>query len=368
MSDEAPESLVERISQIKADDERQFPAQDSIIDSPTEKIRFVVSDSDNEREPKDNFDIRSDSIFSNNNSANSNNEIFDFVYESSRFLDFDSHREDLKNQFNESASTDSHFSNFNYKEYNVNVCTFNVAECSPYDNGSLRNTISQFNSLFSNLSCSLNSHNELIVIVLQEVDMSAQYLAFDSFNYGSSYKIDQWKQYFEVAFKSKIVETSVCGSLMMIFVYDKLLKLAKENFDFQTMRLGIAGMAGNKSAIGLHIEILGSYICIIGCHLSAHEQNLYNRMEEINRIEKNMNFTSNKIPLSEHDSVIFLGDMNFRCVGNPKEIFELIDSKKYKELAKMDQLKQNWQGIFPDYNEPELNFPPTYKFFKNSTY
>ena len=117
----------------------------------------------------------------------------------------------------------------------------------------------------------------------------------------------------------------------------------------------------------LKIELLGSAICVIGCHLAAHENKLKKRIKNIQEVWNEISFRQNTLSIEEHDIIFWCGDMNFRVEKlSFEEAKSLIWQKKYTELAQFDQLNANKHICFPGFKEHELNYPPTFKFLTNS--
>ena len=107
-------------------------------------------------------------------------------------------------------------------------------------------------------------------------------------------------------------------------------------------------------------------MCVIGCHLPAHDYKLKKRIEAIRDAWKYLHFEPNKISLQQHDIILWCGDMNFRVEKSFEAAKSLIWQKHYSKLAQFDQLNANKDVCFPGFKEHEFDYPPTFKFLPNS--
>ena len=114
------------------------------------------------------------------------------------------------------------------------------------------------------------------------------------------------------------------------------------------------------------IELLGSTMCVIGCHLPAHDNKLKKRMEAIRDVWNEVSFKNKTFAIKQHDIILWCGDMNFRVEKSFETAKSLIWQKQYTKLAQFDQLNANKDTCFPGFKEHELNYPPTFKFLLNS--
>ncbi|EAX97351.1 Endonuclease/Exonuclease/phosphatase family protein [Trichomonas vaginalis G3] len=123
----------------------------------------------------------------------------------------------------------------------------------------------------------------------------------------------------------------------------------------QQLRLGVAGILANKSALIYHMIISRASFYVVGCHLAPHTGNNKERLAQIELILK-------QIP--ECDYIIILGDMNFRILLPYKNAVEFANEHKISELLETDQLKAglNFTDILTGFEEGPITFPPTYKF------
>ncbi|MES1905616.1 MAG: Inositol-1,4,5-trisphosphate 5-phosphatase 1 [Paramarteilia canceri] len=217
-------------------------------------------------------------------------------------------------------------------------------------------------SMFKNIL-----ESDISVIVLEEVDMSAKNLITDIVDHKKCKNYSNWKNYFKrIKETTQDMSSQLAGSLAMFLIVDRSLQIINEHIEWKTINLALKDYLGNKSAIGLSIELKEQRLCFIGCHLPAHEERLEERNKAIKTIKKEIRFQSNRKKIADHDSVIWAGDFNYRLVGPESYILGLIEENDYKKLAKLDQLKENWTSIIPEYCESALKFEPTFKYRPNT--
>uniref|UniRef100_A0A0N5B826 IPPc domain-containing protein n=1 Tax=Strongyloides papillosus TaxID=174720 RepID=A0A0N5B826_STREA len=122
---------------------------------------------------------------------------------------------------------------------------------------------------------------------------------------------------------------------------------------------------GNKGGVGISIEMNNSTVLFINSHLAAGNRETERRNQDFRDITR-MTFKDGKT-LTDHDSVFWLGDLNYR-LDTPltqEEICYMCDTGKFKELLQYDQLTRAKEigHVFYGYEEyKEINFLPTYKF------
>src|ERR1019366_5384632 len=80
-------------------------------------------------------------------------------------------------------------------------------------------------------------------------------------------------------------------------------------------------------------------------------------------ISEGLRFQRNRA-IDDHDTVIWLGDFNYRIGLSNERARQLIKDGDLDTLYKNDQLNiQMTHGqVFPFYSESRITFPPTYKF------
>lgn len=156
------------------------------------------------------------------------------------------------------------------------------------------------------------------------------------------------------------------GTALMMFVKQSEVDYVR-NVEGATKKTGLGGMAGNKGGIAVSFSFANTSFCFITAHLAAGLNNVDERHNDYKTISSGLIFSRGR-RIKSHDSVIWLGDFNYR-VGLPYDyVKEIIRAGEYETLFEHDQLnKQMVKGeTFPFYNEMQITFPPTYKFDNNS--
>ncbi|KAK7578145.1 hypothetical protein V9T40_010350 [Parthenolecanium corni] len=216
-----------------------------------------------------------------------------------------------------------------------------------------------------------NSLPDFYIIGLQEVKSQPHNLVVDSlFN-------DPWTNAFKTALAPydyvKVKTTRLVGLLLNIFCLRKHVIHLRDIGTEQT-RTGLMGLWGNKGAVTIRLQIYGCSMCLVNCHLAAHDHAIRERIDDYNAI-----LQGQKLPFKDtstilfHDYVFWFGDLNFRLSDEStltsKEIIKKIDSKQFEWLLEKDQLRQVMGSgeAFSELTENELKFKPTYKFFVGSS-
>ncbi|XP_047533359.1 phosphatidylinositol 4,5-bisphosphate 5-phosphatase A-like isoform X1 [Vanessa atalanta] len=242
--------------------------------------------------------------------------------------------------------------------------TWNVATKSPgQDLNSLLDFPSQFNKN--------KSLPDFYVIGLQEVKSQPQNMLMDSLF------TDQWTSMFNkiLCRQGFIVAKNIRLQGIMLLVYTQMKHVINlRDIEAQYTKTGLGGLWGNKGAVSVRFNIYGCSVCLVNCHLTAHEHLLADRINDYNTIIKEHGYhlteTSN---ILYHDYVFWIGDLNFRTHHpvtsslSPEEIvdaLQTVEKDKYTSILKYDQLLAVIDSgeAFSEFMEPEIRFPPTYKF------
>ena len=157
------------------------------------------------------------------------------------------------------------------------------------------------------------------------------------------------------------------GIIMYLFIQTKQISnITSVQYAFH--KLGFGGIAANKGAVAISIQYSTSKICFVTSHLSAGLGNMEQRHIDYKMVNENLSFGNKNININAHNGIIWMGDLNFRINLSNEEVRHLIHTKNYNALLVNDQLhKQMMDGeSFPFFEEMEINFPPTYKFDKNT--
>ncbi|XP_026734789.1 inositol polyphosphate 5-phosphatase K-like isoform X2 [Trichoplusia ni] len=242
--------------------------------------------------------------------------------------------------------------------------TWNVATKNPgQDLNALLDFPSQFNKN--------KPLPDFYVIGLQEVKSQPQNMLMDSLF------TDAWQSSFNKILCRQGYIIAKCTRLqgILLLVYTQMKHVTHlRDIEAQYTKTGLGGMWGNKGAVSIRFNIYGCSVCLVNCHLTAHEHLLADRINDYNTIIKQHQYhVSETTNILYHDYVIWMGDLNFRTdhpTGSsptPEEIvatLQKIEKDKYATLLKHDQLIAVMDSgeAFSEFTEQDIRFPPTYKF------
>ncbi|OBT50134.1 hypothetical protein VE04_09626, partial [Pseudogymnoascus sp. 24MN13] len=152
------------------------------------------------------------------------------------------------------------------------------------------------------------------------------------------------------------------GAALCIYVKSSVLHLVK-HVEGSTKKTGLSGMAGNKGAVAIRMEYANTSICFVTAHLAAGFANYDERNKDFHTIHQGLKFQRNRV-IDDHDTVIWLGDFNYRIGMSHDRVTALVKSQDLSSLYDNDQLNiQMMAGLaFPHYSESMITFMPTYKF------
>lgn len=152
------------------------------------------------------------------------------------------------------------------------------------------------------------------------------------------------------------------GAALMVFVKSSALKKIK-NVEGSVKKTGMSGMAGNKGAVAIRMDYGNTRICFVTAHLAAGFANYEERNRDYRTISHGLRFQRNR-SIEDHDTIIWLGDFNYRIGLSDDKVRRLIDAGDLETLYANDQL--NLQMVagrtFPHYSEARITFMPTYKY------
>jgi inositol-1,4,5-trisphosphate 5-phosphatase len=132
---------------------------------------------------------------------------------------------------------------------------------------------------------------------------------------------------------------------------------------------GHDGTYGNKGACVCSLKYgeTTSFL-FVTAHFEAHDDNLQLRNENYAVILKAIQRCCKCDPLSCHNYCFFTGDLNYRIDSTYAVVKKLAHAARYAELLEYDQLSSEKRAmrVFSGFFEGEIEFPPTYRFNKNS--
>ncbi|KAK8255740.1 SacI homology domain-containing protein [Phyllosticta capitalensis] len=152
------------------------------------------------------------------------------------------------------------------------------------------------------------------------------------------------------------------GASLSVFVKASVLKFIK-NVEGSLKKTGMSGMAGNKGAVAIRMDFADTSLCFVTAHLAAGFANYEERNRDYRTISHGLRFQRNR-SIEDHDTIIWLGDFNYRIGLRNEEVRKLVEIGDLETLYANDQLNlQMVHGLtFPFYSEARITFAPTYKY------
>ncbi|KAI0020154.1 SacI homology domain-containing protein [Xylariomycetidae sp. FL0641] len=152
------------------------------------------------------------------------------------------------------------------------------------------------------------------------------------------------------------------GAALCIFVKASCLHKIK-NVEGSVKKTGMSGIAGNKGAVAIRMDYASTQLCFVTAHLAAGFANYDERNRDYATIHHGLRFQRNR-GIDDHDTVIWLGDFNYRIGLSHDRAMSLVQKQDLEKLYENDQLNlQMVAGLaFPYYSEARITFMPTYKF------
>merc|ERR1719334_2167703 len=230
------------------------------------------------------------------------------------------------------------------------------------------NVATKFPNGETNLTSLLNnSQPDIVLLGLQDVKSQPQNLLADSLLAGE----DPWT----AAFRQKLAPLGYVKvrSIRLVGIVLSMFSLVKHvphlrGIETQYTRLGFGGYWGSKGCVSVRFKVYGVSICVVNCHLAAHEEFYQDRVDSYNSVLGSHLYSASDTELIlYHDYVFWIGDLNFR-LDSESVTFEQVDLMVSKnELGKLlalDQLsKARKTGqAFSELNETLPNFPPSFKY------
>ena len=131
-----------------------------------------------------------------------------------------------------------------------------------------------------------------------------------------------------------------------------------------------------KGAVALCFILFGTSFLFVNSHLTAHEENVKDRVRDLKKINAVMNLPktlpyrkSKKFQLTgsgdftdNFDCVFWCGDLNFRLEQSREVVMREVDGgSSVLDFDQLNYLKSEGL-IFRGYSEDAIKFPPTYKY------
>ena len=161
-------------------------------------------------------------------------------------------------------------------------------------------------------------------------------------------------------------------SMLAIKLFIAVRETIKENViptECFLVPTGADGQYGNKGAVAVSVNLYESKILFVCSHFAPHKNAVQERNQNYTDIvSKIAEYSDGVSPLESHNYIIWFGDLNYRINKPYQEAKRLAMSGRLSDLKQCDQLltEKSAMRVFNGFFEEEINFPPTYKFDKQS--
>lgn len=126
------------------------------------------------------------------------------------------------------------------------------------------------------------------------------------------------------------------GASLSVFVKASILPYIK-NVEGSLKKTGMSGMAGNKGAVAIRMDYANTSICFLTAHLAAGFANYEERNQDYKTINHGLRFQRNR-SIEDHDTVIWLGDFNYRIGMSNDRTRQLVKDGDLETLYANDQV------------------------------
>jgi synaptojanin len=99
----------------------------------------------------------------------------------------------------------------------------------------------------------------------------------------------------------------------------------------------MSGMAGNKGAVAIRMDFANTQLCFVTAHLAAGFANYEERNRDYATISHGLRFQRGRT-IDAHDSVIWLGDFNYRVGLDNDTARRLLQAGDLEQLYSNDQV------------------------------
>ncbi|KAK9236277.1 SacI homology domain-containing protein [Lipomyces kononenkoae] len=152
------------------------------------------------------------------------------------------------------------------------------------------------------------------------------------------------------------------GTALLMYIKASEVRNVR-NINGAMKKTGLGGMAGNKGGVAFSCDYASTKLCFITSHFAAGMSNVEDRNNDYRTIARGIRFPRGKM-LKDHDTVIWLGDFNYRIDMSNEDVRRSIKLQDLEELYRHDQLNNQMLNgqVFPYFSEAAISFDPTYKF------
>ncbi|CAN8061819.1 unnamed protein product [Agarophyton chilense] len=191
----------------------------------------------------------------------------------------------------------------------------------------------------------------------------------------SSSAKEHWQSLLSVHFPDSqytcIVKHAGWDRCLTIFVQNSLFSHVS-NIRVDTVNVGVAGVMGNKGAIGARFSVFDTDFLIINSHLAAHHGEVARRNEDYSSISSGLSDLCDgdqaHVTADPIHYTFWMGDLNYRINLDRDEVLKHVQNGSWKILHEADQLLQEMDAgrAFYDFSEGKTNFAPTYRYERGS--
>lgn len=183
-----------------------------------------------------------------------------------------------------------------------------------------------------------------------------------------------------------VMQRSMVGLLVSLFVKN-VHKARTKYVSSASVGVGVMGMLGNKGGVSVRLQFYDSTLCFVCTHLAAHRENVTGRNSDFANVYAKTSFEigeeairevirsgslshwaigSSATTVTDHDIVVWLGDLNYRIDDSmaTETVLKHSEAGTINALVPLDQLNiERAAGrVFQEFLEGQLTFRPTYKF------
>ncbi|WOK92743.1 type I inositol polyphosphate 5-phosphatase 2-like [Canna indica] len=171
----------------------------------------------------------------------------------------------------------------------------------------------------------------------------------------------------------RVVSKQMVGIYISVWVCRRLRRHIN-NLKVSPVGVGLMGYMGNKGSVSVSMTLFQTRLCFVCSHLtSGHKEgDQQKRNSDVYDILQRTQFcsmnASHPQTIPAHDRIFWFGDLNYRLNLPDAEIRALVSTRKWNELMNFDQLSNELRSghTFDGWKEGLINFPPTYKYERNS--
>ncbi len=211
---------------------------------------------------------------------------------------------------------------------------------------------------------------DLICIATQECEKTIQQSFLNASKQHWEHKLNSYFQPTSFVF---LQSCTLLAMHLILFVNTISIKESQiSNLYCNSVACGLLNQVGNKGACAIYFKLFDHFnLLFINCHLTAHQENIKERRENLDKIFAHIYATN---VFDTFDGIFLLGDFNYRINGNRKVVDTLIRLGYWEVLLANDQLQMErtkyWEDSFvlSHFKESSIHFKPTYKFDRHSNH